>query len=140
MVDGGKGQLGRAVAVLERFGLHGQVPVASLAKQQEELFLPGRSQIRCCCRAIRRGCTWCSASATRRTALPSPPTASGAIKPGLPRAWMPSPALVPTRRKALLTNFGGLQEIRQASTEELLTIPGITIKLADAIRATLAIA
>jgi excinuclease ABC subunit C len=41
------------------------------------------------------------------------------------------------RRKALLAHFGGIQEIRQASTEELLTIPGITIKLAEAIRAAL---
>ena len=43
IVDGGKGQLSRAVAVLERFGLSGQVPIAGLAKQQEEIFLPGRS-------------------------------------------------------------------------------------------------
>ncbi len=41
IVDGGKGQLSRAVAVLERFDLIGRVPVAGLAKQQEELFLPG---------------------------------------------------------------------------------------------------
>jgi excinuclease ABC subunit C len=47
------------------------------------------------------------------------------------------PGIGPMRRKALLTHFGGLQEIRQASTEELLTIPGITIKLAQAIRAAL---
>jgi excinuclease ABC subunit C len=40
LVDGGKGQLSRAVEVLERFGLRDQVPVASLAKQHEEIFLP----------------------------------------------------------------------------------------------------
>ncbi len=44
IVDGGKGQLGRAVTVLERFDLLGKVPVAGLAKQKEELFLPERSQ------------------------------------------------------------------------------------------------
>ncbi len=44
IVDGGKGQLGRAVSVLERFNLLGRVPVVGLAKQQEELFLPGRGQ------------------------------------------------------------------------------------------------
>jgi excinuclease ABC subunit C len=43
LVDGGKGQLGRAVAVLERFGLLGIIPVAGLAKQNEELFIPGRA-------------------------------------------------------------------------------------------------
>ena len=42
IVDGGKGQLGRAVTVLEKFGLLGKVPVTGLAKQNEELFVPGR--------------------------------------------------------------------------------------------------
>ena len=41
IVDGGKGQLGRAVAVLERAGLTGKVPAIGLAKQQEEIFRPG---------------------------------------------------------------------------------------------------
>ena len=40
IVDGGKGQLSRAVEVLEKYELTGKVPVAGLAKQQEELFLP----------------------------------------------------------------------------------------------------
>ncbi len=44
IVDGGKGQLSRAVTVLEHFDLLGKVPVAGLAKQEEELFLPGRSE------------------------------------------------------------------------------------------------
>ena len=43
IVDGGKGQLSRAVAVLERFDLMEKVPVAGLAKQNEELFVPGQS-------------------------------------------------------------------------------------------------
>jgi excinuclease ABC subunit C len=43
LVDGGKGQLGVAVAVLERLGLSDEIPVASLAKQFEEVYLPGRS-------------------------------------------------------------------------------------------------
>ena len=44
IVDGGKGQLGRAMTVLERFNLTEKVPVVGLAKQQEELFLPHRSE------------------------------------------------------------------------------------------------
>jgi len=42
IVDGGKGQLGRAVNVLEQFDLRDKVPLVGLAKQQEELFQPGR--------------------------------------------------------------------------------------------------
>jgi excinuclease ABC subunit C len=44
MVDGGKGQLGRAVKILDEFGLADRVPVVGLAKQQEELFRPGISE------------------------------------------------------------------------------------------------
>ena len=44
LVDGGKGQLGVAVDVLDRLGLSEEIPVASLAKQFEEVYLPGRSE------------------------------------------------------------------------------------------------
>jgi excinuclease ABC subunit C len=42
LVDGGKGQLAEAVKVLAEFGLTERVPAASLAKQEEEVFRPGR--------------------------------------------------------------------------------------------------
>ena len=41
LVDGGKGQLGVAVRVLEELGLDGDIPAAALAKQFEEVFVPG---------------------------------------------------------------------------------------------------
>ncbi|MCB1258445.1 MAG: excinuclease ABC subunit UvrC, partial [Microthrixaceae bacterium] len=43
LVDGGKGQLGVAVRVLEELGLDNDIPVASLAKQFEEVYVPDRS-------------------------------------------------------------------------------------------------
>src|SRR4051794_6624465 len=43
VVDGGKGQLGVAVRVLESLGLDEEIPVCSLAKQFEEVYVPGRS-------------------------------------------------------------------------------------------------
>src|SRR5690606_10134790 len=42
IVDGGKGQLSSAVRELRAIGLH-DLPVIGLAKQHEEVFLPGRS-------------------------------------------------------------------------------------------------
>ncbi|MFZ2055804.1 MAG: excinuclease ABC subunit UvrC [Acidimicrobiales bacterium] len=42
LLDGGKGQLGVGVRVLEELGLTGRIAVASLAKQLEEVFVPGR--------------------------------------------------------------------------------------------------
>ncbi len=44
VVDGGKGQLSSAVKVLDELGLRGEIPVVSLAKQFEEVFVPGRSE------------------------------------------------------------------------------------------------
>jgi excinuclease ABC subunit C len=41
LVDGGKGQLGVAIRVLDDLGLTGEIPVASLAKRFEEVYLPG---------------------------------------------------------------------------------------------------
>ena len=43
LVDGGKGQLGVAVQVLEELGLEHEIPAAALAKQFEEVFVPDRS-------------------------------------------------------------------------------------------------
>ena len=44
LVDGGKGQLSVAVRVLDKLGLTDEIPVASLAKQFEEVYLPGQSE------------------------------------------------------------------------------------------------
>jgi excinuclease ABC subunit C len=43
LVDGGKGQLGVAQRVVESLGLADEIPVASLAKRFEEVYVPGRS-------------------------------------------------------------------------------------------------
>jgi len=44
LVDGGKGQLGVAERVVAALGLTDEIPVASLAKRFEEVYLPGRSE------------------------------------------------------------------------------------------------
>lgn len=44
VVDGGKGQLSSAVRVLDELGLRDEIPVVSLAKQFEEVFVPGMSE------------------------------------------------------------------------------------------------
>ena len=44
LVDGGKGQLGVAERVVQSLGLADEIPVASLAKRFEEVYVPGRSE------------------------------------------------------------------------------------------------
>jgi excinuclease ABC subunit C len=44
LVDGGKGQLAVAERVLRNLGLDHEIPVASLAKRFEEVFIPGQSE------------------------------------------------------------------------------------------------
>ena len=43
LVDGGKGQLGVAIDVVKELGLENEIPVASLAKRLEEVFVPSSS-------------------------------------------------------------------------------------------------
>jgi hypothetical protein len=84
IVDGGKGQLSRAVQVLDNLGLTGMFGLAGLAKQEEELFFP-ENPTRLFCRGIPRVCIWCSVCAMKPTGLPSPriaPPHQG--RPGFP--------------------------------------------------------
>jgi excinuclease ABC subunit C len=92
IVDGGKGQLGRAVQVLERFGLLGSVPVSGLAKQKEELFLPGRREALLLA-PQSQGLYLIQRIRDEAHRLPSRRTDSCAPRPAWPRAWRRCQAL-----------------------------------------------
>ena len=133
IVDGGKGQLGRAVKVLEEFNLFGKVPVVGLAKQQEELFLPGHhdsillprhSQGLFLVQRIR--------DEAHRFAITAHRNQRNKI--GMASVLDKIPGIGPARRRWLLTHFGSLEAIRQASIEELTAAPGITPELAQKIK------
>ena len=132
LVDGGKGQLGRAVAVLERFGLLGQVPVAGIAKQNEEIFLHGQSRPIVLPRQsqglflVQR-----VRDEAHRFAITS--HRKRRTKTGLASRLDTIPGIGPARRKALLNQFGSIKKIQAASLEELTSLPGITDQIAHAI-------
>lgn len=136
IVDGGKGQLSRAVAVLEAFGLTSQVPVVGLAKQQEELFLPGEKNSLILARhsqglyLIQR-----IRDEAHRFAI----TAHRArrSKAGLASRLDSVPGIGPARRRALLLKFGSIEGILQASLEELMAIKGINEEVALALKSQL---
>jgi excinuclease ABC subunit C len=136
IVDGGKGQLSRAVAVLEHFNLSDRVPVAALAKQREELFLPGRpdpillprsSQGLYLIQRIR--------DEAHRFAITS--HRNRRVKNGLASRLDSVPGIGPVRRKSLLSHFDSIQKIQDASVEELSSVPGITVAIAESIKSHL---
>jgi len=136
IIDGGKGQLGVAVEVLKQFGLFGRVPVCGLAKQQEEIFLPGqptpillprRSQALYLVQRVR--------DEAHRFALSRHRVRRGKI--GLASQLDAIPGIGPARRKALLRRFGSLDGIREATLDELSNVRGMTRAAAEALKANL---
>jgi excinuclease ABC subunit C len=136
IVDGGKGQLSRAVQVLEKYHLLDKLTVAGLAKQEEELFVPNRSrplvlpkhsQGLYLIQRIRDEAHRFAITAHRkkRTRL------------GLASALDSIPGIGPARRKALLKHFGSIDMIKAATPDELTVVPGITRGLAVSIQAHL---
>lgn len=136
VVDGGKGQLSRAVAVLDQFGLSERISLAGLAKQQEEIYIPNRShsillprnsQGLFLLQRVRDEAHRFAITAHR----------SQRSKEGLASRLDTVPGIGPVRRKALLQKFGGLDEIKSATVDELMTVQGITEEIALNLKTTL---
>lgn len=137
LIDGGKGQLGVAVEVLAEFGLTEQVPVASLAKQFEEIYLPGRPEPVI---LPRRGQSLYLVQRIRDEAHRFAITSHRARreKIGMSSLLEKVPGIGPKKRKALLQHFGNsIDAIRKASLDELKAVKGINHDLAETIKANL---
>jgi excinuclease ABC subunit C len=135
IVDGGKGQVSAAQEVLDELGLH-DLPLAGLAKEREELFLPGRTD-----------------------PVLLPPTSSALYlvqrirdeahrfaiayhrdlrsKASVRSAFDDLAGVGPKRRQALLRVFGSVKRVREAPVEQIAAVPGISRALAERIKATL---
>jgi len=136
IVDGGKGQLTRAVKVLDEFGLLEAVPVAGLAKQNEELFVPNQpegillprhSQGLYLIQRVR--------DEAHRFAITAHRTRRD--KQGVASRLDTIPGIGPKRRKALMAHFGDIEAIRKASTDEIAQVEGISSALAESLKANL---
>lgn len=136
IVDGGKGQLGRAVKVLEAFGLTGKFFVTGLAKQNEELFVPGKSQS---ILLPRHSQALYLIQRVRDEAHRFAITAhrNRREKAGVASVLDSIPGIGPTRRKALLAHFGGIDAIREAPVEEISAVKGMSEKLAQVVKENL---
>ena len=121
IIDGGKGQLGRAVEVLKKYDLLDKIPVVGLAKQQEEIFLPNKSgslmlprhsQGLYLIQRIRDEAHRYGITAHRKKRQ----------KLGMASQLDAIPGIGPARRKSLLKHFGSVDKIREASVEELMAV------------------
>ncbi len=133
IVDGGKGQLGRAMKVIESYDLVDKVPLAGLAKQNEELFLPGRSHS---VMLPRHSQAFYLVQRIRDEAHRFAITAhrNKRSKLSLTSRLDSIQGIGPARRKALIKHFGSLEGILDASIDELISLPGITAELAARIK------
>ncbi|MFC2037585.1 helix-hairpin-helix domain-containing protein [Chloroflexota bacterium] len=136
VVDGGKGQLNAALEVLDEFELRDVVPAVGLAKQEEEIFLPGQSEPvrlprtseglylmqRIRDEAHRFAITYHRKLRSKQTIISQLDDV---------------PGIGPKRRSALLKQFGSIAAIRAASIEALAAVPGMTRRAAEQLKGSL---
>jgi excinuclease ABC subunit C len=134
LIDGGKGQLNVAVEVLEAFELMDKVPVASLAKQHEELFQPGKDfSLRLPRNSPALYLVQRVRDEAHRFAITS--HRKQRTRMGMASRLETVPGIGPKKRKTLLKAFGNsIDAIRDASVEELMAVKGITAQLAETIK------
>ncbi|HEY8544655.1 MAG TPA: excinuclease ABC subunit C, partial [Acidimicrobiales bacterium] len=132
LVDGGKGQLGVAVRVLEELGLEEEIPVASLAKRFEEVFVPGRSEpVR-----IPRGSEALYLlqrirDEAHRFAITYHRQLRG--KRMTRSALDDVPGLGPTRKARLLKELGGARAVARAGLDDLKALSWLPDAVAEAV-------
>ncbi len=136
IVDGGKGQLNMAVELLTQFGLEKEVPLVGLAKREEELFVPGkansilldrRSQGLYLVQRVRDEAHRFANTGHRKRRA----------KAGVASILDSIPGVGPKRRKLLIDRFESLDGIRAATVEEIASVPGIPVEVAEAVKANL---
>jgi excinuclease ABC subunit C len=129
MIDGGKGQLSAAKKALDNCGLD-DVPVASIAKREEEVFFPGRPNgIRLPRRAQSLRLLQRLRDEAHRFAVTY--TRKRRKKRTLASKLLEIPGIGERRRRMLLEAFGSVAGIKLASKEEIASVRGFSIELAE---------
>lgn len=128
IVDGGKGQLGMACRELQALGLHGQ-PVIGLAKEFEEIHRPGESV------PLRLDKDSGALRLLQRIRDEAHRVANAYNELLLRRRISESaldeiPGISAAKKKTLLTRFGSIGRLKNASCEAVAELPGISRELA----------
>ncbi|MGB6061835.1 MAG: helix-hairpin-helix domain-containing protein, partial [Candidatus Aquilonibacter sp.] len=135
LIDGGKGQLGAVVEVIDEFDMTG-IPVAGLAKEHEWLYVPGNPDpivlapnspglhliMRIRDEAHRFAVTYHRQRRAKAMTQSSLDALAG---------------VGPVRRKRLLAAFGSVAAIKRASVDEIAAVKGMTAALAAQIKTAL---
>ena len=132
LIDGGKGQLNAALEVKNELGLD-SIPMASLAKENEEVFLPGARQ------PVRIAKDSPALHTLQRARDEAHRFAITYHKKLRRKEIMLSvldnvPGIGPKRKRALLKKFGSIQAIKEASLDELSQTEGVTLSLAKKVK------
>jgi excinuclease ABC subunit C len=137
LIDGGKGQLNAAIRALKAIGVK-PLPVISLAKRNEEVFVPGWDEpLRLDVRSPALNLLRRVRDETHRFSVDYHRKLRDAA---VERSELDSiPGVGPARKKALLKAFGSLEGVREASPEEIAAaVPGIGAETAARIASALA--
>ncbi len=143
LVDGGKGQLNIALAVVEGLGLSGRFSIAGIAKkdqargdEDDKLYLPRRSnpvllkkdpELLLFLQRIRdEAHRFAIGYQRRRRAARSITSVLDAI-----------PGIGPKRKRALLDRFTSVAGIKGATDEDIATLPGVSLQMAQQILAAI---
>lgn len=131
VIDGGKGQLSAAREALEAIDLAHQ-PVISLAKRDEEVFVPGRSGA---VRLPRRSPALRLLQRARDEAHRFAVTYNRTLrtKRTVASRLAEIPGVGPARQQMLLEHFGSVRSLASASPDEIAKLPGFGLSLAQAI-------
>ena len=132
LIDGGRGQLNAALEVRQELKLH-SIPVASLAKENEQVFIPRNP------RPVHIAKDSPALHVLQRARDEAHRFAVGYHRKLRSREVIVSaldeiPGIGPKRKKALLKKFGSVEAIRKASSEEINQTEGITLALAKKVK------
>ena len=130
VVDGGKGQLTSAVRVLDELGLREEIPVISLAKQFEEVFVPGqRESIRLPRQSEALFMLQRIRDESHRFAITFHRQLRD--KRMTKSALDGIPGLGPTRKKRLTKELGGVNAVKRADQETLKALSWLPDEVAE---------
>jgi excinuclease ABC subunit C len=135
VVDGGKGQLSAALAAIQAYDLP-RVAVIALAKREEEVFVPGRSQpitlsrdsagLQLLQRIRDEAHRFALGFHRHRRDVKARESILDAL-----------PGVGPARKRALIQHFGSPERLLEATPEELEGVPGVPAKVGREIHAAL---